>query len=729
MCGIFAYLNYKVPVTRQSVINVLLNGLRRLEYRGYDSAGLAVDAAYQSNSSNCADVTEHGLITIIRCKGKVASLGQAVKERLTDEYLNDQPVEIHVGIAHTRWATHGEPNEVNAHPQTSGPDNGFVVVHNGIITNHSDLRALLIRRGFIFESETDTEVIPKLMQHIYSNHCSKNDPITFLEIVELATRQLEGSFALTCKSRYFPGECVVTRRGSPMLIGIRSRHELTMNHIPVFHKQNVKSSGYNNIRTAYACGNNNDSNQSNRNHVHHNNSTNESLTNGDHVDSVVPTPCQYLSGLKGDQEIEFFFSSDASSLIEHTDKVIFLEDDDVAAVRDGKLTIHRLTRNTNYSATREIVTLQLELQQIMKGNYDYFMQKEIFEQPESVMNTMRGRVNFDVSTVKLGGLTEYLTAIRRCRRLIFIGCGTSYHSAVATRALLEEMSELPVMVELASDLLDRKTPIFRDDVCAFISQSGETADTLLAMRYCIKRGALAVGFTNTVGSTISRESHCGVHINAGPEIGVASTKAYTSQILALIMFALVLSEDRISLQPKRNAIIAAMHKLSDQIRSVLNLDPVLNSLAEKIYHNKSILIMGRGSNYATCLEGALKLKELTYMHAEGIMSGELKHGPLALIDSESTIIMIITRDRLYKKTLNALHEVKARQGNPIIICNEGDIQLKTEVSNAIEIPETVDCLQNILAVIPLQLIAFHIAVRRGLDVDCPRNLAKSVTVE
>ncbi|CAH8531173.1 unnamed protein product [Schistosoma turkestanicum] len=487
-----------------------------------------------------------------------------------------------------------------------------------------------------------------------------------------------------------------------MLVGIKSPHELTMNHIPVFYKPNTSNTTYN-IRPV-----------SNDGHTESGDSSMEQVTH-----------C--LSGADGHREIEFFFASCASALIEHTDKVIFLEDDDVASVHDGQLTIHRLSRSA--STTREVVTLQMELQQIMKGNYDYFMQKEIFEQPESVLNTMRGRIKFDMNTVKLGGLAEHLSAIRRCRRLIFIGCGTSYHSAVATRALIEEMSELPVMVELASDLLDRKTPIFRDDVCVFISQSGETADTLLAMRYCIKRGALALGITNTVGSTISRESHCGVHINAGPEIGVASTKAYTSQVIALVMFALVLSEDRISLQPKRIAIIDALSKLSDQIRSILKLDSSLQELAKTIYMKKSILVMGRGYNYATCLEGALKLKELTYMHAEGIMSGELKHGPLAMIDHESTIIMIITRDRLFKKTMNALSEIRARKGHPIVICSEGDLQVMADASYSIQIPETVDCLQSVLAVIPLQLISFHIAVQRGLDVDCPRNLAKSVTVE
>ncbi|KAH8858494.1 Glutamine--fructose-6-phosphate aminotransferase [isomerizing] 2 [Schistosoma japonicum] len=703
MCGIFAYLNYQVPISRQVIVNTLLNGLHRLEYRGYDSAGLAIDAVCPIKddlSSSEDNKCRKSYIRVVRCKGKVASLGQAVKEFLTDNDLPNELITTHIGLAHTRWATHGEPNEVNAHPQRSGPDNGFVVVHNGIITNHIDLRALLSRRGYIFESETDTEVIPKFMQMIYDTH--KENPITFLEVVELVAHQLEGSFALACKSYYYPGECVVARRGSPMLVGIKSPHKLTMNHIPVFYKPNISKTAYN-IRPL-----------SNDGHPETSDSSMEQVTH-------------FLSGADGHREIEFFFASCASALIEHTDKVIFLEDDDVASVRDGQLTIHRLSRSA--SATREVVTLQMELQQIMKGNYDYFMQKEIFEQPESVLNTMRGRVKFDMNTVKLGGLAEHLSAIRRCRRLIFIGCGTSYHSAVATRALIEEMSELPVMVELASDLLDRKTPIFRDDVCVFISQSGETADTLLAMRYCIKRGALALGFTNTVGSTISRESHCGVHINAGPEIGVASTKAYTSQVIALVMFALVLSEDRISLQPKRIAIIEALSKLSDQIRSILKLDSSLQELAKTIYMKKSILVMGRGYNYATCLEGALKLKELTYMHAEGIMSGELKHGPLAMIDSESTIIMIITRDRIFKKTLNALCEVRARKGHPIVICNEGDSQVMAEASYAIQIPETVDCLQSVLSVIPLQLISFHIAVQRGLDVDCPRNLAKSVTVE
>jgi glucosamine--fructose-6-phosphate aminotransferase (isomerizing) len=350
-------------------------------------------------------------------------------------------------------------------------------------------------------------------------------------------------------------------------------------------------------------------------------------------------------------EVEYFFASDASAVIEHTKRVIFLEDNDVAAVSGGNLTVHRVQRGTVRESpekrTRAVETLKTELQQIMKGSYSTFMQKEIFEQPESIMNTMRGRINFESSQVKLGGLSEHIATIRRCRRLIFIACGTSYHSALATRQILEETTELPVVVELASDFLDRSTPIFRDDVCFFISQSGETADTLNALRYCKKRGALVVGVTNTVGSSISRETHCGVHINAGPEIGVASTKAYTSQILALVMIALMLCEDRISMQVRRQEIIQGLQQLPDLIKEVLRLDDEIKKLAEDLYQQKSLLVIGRGFQFATCLEGALKIKELTYMHSEGIFAGELKHGPLALVDKDMPVIVVVVQDDTY----------------------------------------------------------------------------------
>ncbi|KIJ49771.1 hypothetical protein M422DRAFT_246132 [Sphaerobolus stellatus SS14] len=357
-----------------------------------------------------------------------------------------------------------------------------------------------------------------------------------------------------------------------------------------------------------------------------------------------------------------------------------------------------------------------------------FMLKEIHEQPDSVVNTMRGRVNLDADTVNHGGLKAYLPTIRRGRRIVFCACGTSSHSAIATRAIFEELTEIPVSVELASDFLDRKTPIFRDDVCVFVSQSGETADTILALRYCLERGALCLGVVNAVGSTISRETHCSVHINAGPEIGVASTKAYTSQYIALLMMALQLSEDRLSLRARRRTIIEGLRHLPEHISAVLAMDESLQELAKGILSNKSLLIMGRGFQYATCLEGALKIKEIAYMHSEGILAGELKHGPLALIDENMPVIIIMTRDSLYPKVQSAFAQITARKAKPIIICNDDDTSIPPSAS-AIRVPKTVDCLQGIINVIPLQLLSYHLAVMNGFDVDFPRNLAKSVTTE
>ncbi|KAK6633924.1 Glutamine--fructose-6-phosphate aminotransferase [isomerizing] 2 [Polyplax serrata] len=677
--GIFAYLNYLTPKSRREILEILVNGLKRLEYRGYDSAGVAVD------KSSGKDVT------IIKQSGKVAALESAIKESSLDF---DEVNYVHVGIAHTRWATHGAPSVVNSHPQRSDEDHQFVVVHNGIVTNYKDVKTFLIQKGYHFESDTDTEVIAKLVHHIYL----QNEKLSFRELVEQVIQQLEGAFALAFKSKHFPGECVATRRGSPLLVGIKAKTKLATDHIPILygkdHRPRNSSSG--NIGVPLQ------------------------LPRSDSTAEFQPIE---------DKEVEYFFASDASAVIEHTNRVIFLEDDDVAAVKEGSLSIHRLKRSLDDSHAREITTLKMEIQQIMKGNYSSFMQKEIFEQSESVVNTMRGRVNFQTNTVTLGGIKDYIPEIKRCRRLMMIGCGTSYHSAIATRQLLEELTELPVMVELASDFLDRSTPVFRDDVCFFISQSGETADTLMALRFCKSRGALIIGVTNTVGSSICRESHCGVHINAGPEIGVASTKAYTSQFISLVMFGLVMSEDRISMQGRRNEIINGLKTLDEKIREVLSLDSQVYKIAKDLYQQKSLLIMGRGYNFATCLEGALKVKELTYMHSEGIMAGELKHGPLALVDKAMPVIMIVTRDPVYVKCMNALQQVTARDGRPIIICEKDDIETASMGYKTLEIPHVVDCLQGILTVIPMQLLSYHIAVLKDCNVDCPRNLAKSVTVE
>uniref|UniRef100_A0A8C4F8I8 glutamine--fructose-6-phosphate transaminase (isomerizing) n=1 Tax=Dicentrarchus labrax TaxID=13489 RepID=A0A8C4F8I8_DICLA len=671
--GIFAYLNYQVPRTRKEIFETLVKGLQRLEYRGYDSAGIAVDGPRKSTT----DINSNA-ICLIKKKGKVKALDEELYKK--DSLDLDEELCTHIGLAHTRWATHGEPSAVNSHPHRSDKDNG----------NKYKCTLMHITKGYEFESETDTEVIPKLIKYVYDNR--ENDSVTFSTLVERVIKQLEGAFALVFKSRHFPGEAVSTRRGSPLLIGVRSEHELSTENIPIQYNTHFKEG------------------------VQEKNSHNR-LDGSTAINSV------------GDgRAVEYYFASDASAIIEHTNKVLYMEDDDIAVVTGGKLSIHRLKRQVGEDPVRAIQTLQMELQQIMKGNFEAFMQKEIFEQPESVVNTMRGRICFDSNTVILGGLKDHLKEIKRCKRLIVIGCGTSFHAAVATRQILEELTELPVMVELASDFLDRNTPVFRDDVCFFISQSGETADTLMALRYCKNHGALTVGITNTVGSSICRETDCGVHVNAGPEIGVASTKAYTSQFVALVMFALMMSEDRLSLQPRRLEIINGFRVLPELIKKVLSLDEKIRAIANELYQQKSLLVMGRGFNYATCLEGALKIKEITYMHSEGILAGELKHGPLALVDKDMPVIMIIMKDACYTKCQNALQQVTARSGRPIIICCQDDPEMTKNAYQTIELPHIVDCLQGILTVIPLQLLSFHLAVLRGYDVSSQHNLSLKLSL-
>uniref|UniRef100_A0A8C7MF36 glutamine--fructose-6-phosphate transaminase (isomerizing) n=1 Tax=Oncorhynchus kisutch TaxID=8019 RepID=A0A8C7MF36_ONCKI len=642
------------------IFETLVKGLQRLEYRGYDSAGKALNGINNNN------------IVLIKKNGKVKALDEELYKK--DCMDLEMELDTHFGMAHTRWATHGEPSALNSHPHRSDKNNEFVVIHNGIITNYKELKKYLNSKGYEFESETDTEVIPKLIKYVYDNR--EREDLSFSTLVERVIQQLVRS---------------------PLLIGVRSKYELSAEHIPIQYNTGELCSPLSDIITL---------------HTH----TTRRISSTTNLQSR-------------DKAVEYYFASDASAIIEHTNKVIYLEDDDIAAVVGGKLSLHRLNRLAGEVPVRAIQTLQMELQEIMKGNFEAFMQKEIFEQPESVFNTMRGRICFDTNKVILGGLKDHLKEIKRCRRLIMIGCGTSFHAAVATRQALEELTELPVMVELASDFLDRNTPVFRDDVCFYISQSGETADTLMALRYCKDRGALTVGVTNTVGSSISRDTDCGVHINAGPEIGVASTKAYTSQFVALIMFGLMMSEDRISLQTRRLEIINGLRILPELIKKVLTLDKNIKSIADELYEQRSLLVMGRGFNYATCLEGALKIKEIPYMHSEGILAGELKHGPLALIDKHMPVIMIIMRDACYTKCQNALQQVTARSGRPIILCCQDDPEVSKNAYKTIELPQTVDCLQGILSVIPLQLLSFHLAVLRGYDVDCPRSLAKSVTVE
>ncbi|KAM5530275.1 hypothetical protein V8D89_016054 [Ganoderma adspersum] len=698
MCGIFAYCSYLQEKDRKTICEILCNGLARQEYRGYDSAGIGIDG----------DKT--GEMLFFKEVGKVAGLRKRIAESNID---TAKTFVSQVSIAHTRWATHGPPSIVNCHPLKSDPTAEFTVVHNGIVTNATALRLVLQKRGYKFESETDTEAVAILSKYIYDSQPDKRP--SFTEHVKTVLKELEGSFAFVFKSSHYPNEVVTARRGSPLLIGVKTEKKLKVDFVDVEFAgpDSDAKSGSTLAPSATAPG---------------------SLLVPPSGPSMLRTQSRAFMSEDGlPQPIEFFVASDASAIIEHTKRVLYLEDDDIAHIAEGELHIHRLRRNEESGAPqaqhRTIETLEIELAEIMKGKFDHFMQKEIYEQPESVVNTMRGRVNFDQHHITLGGLRAYLNIIRRGRRIVFCACGTSYHSAIATRAIFEELTEIPVSVELASDFLDRKTPIFRDDVCVFVSQSGETADSILALRYCLERGALCVGVVNTVGSTISRETHCGVHINAGPEIGVASTKAYTSQYIALLMIALQLSEDRISLTERRNQIIEGLHALPGQIKKVLEGDKGLQELATGVLANqRSLLLMGRGYQYATCLEGALKIKEISYMHSEGILAGELKHGPLALIDENMPVIIIMTQDSLYPKVQSAYAQITARKAQPIVVCNEDDDGIP-KGCKTIRVPRTVDCLQGLLNIIPMQLLSYHLAVRNGFDVDFPRNLAKSVTTE
>ncbi|WJX82824.1 Glutamine--fructose-6-phosphate aminotransferase [isomerizing] 2, variant 2 [Trifolium repens] len=680
MCGIFAYLNYNVDRERKYILQVLFNGLRRLEYRGYDSAGIAIDASDFTSSPPL----------IFRQEGNIESLVKSVYQDVSETDLNlEESFRTHAGIAHTRWATHGEPAPRNSHPQTSGPANEFMVVHNGVITNYEVLKATLIRHGFTFTSETDTEVIPKLAKFVYDNAIegTGDQVVTFSQVVLEVMRHLEGAYALIFKSLHYPNELIACKRGSPLLLGVK---ELTEN------KENGSAFEEN----------------------------------------------KFLS--KDGKPKELFLSSDANAVVEHTKKVLVIEDGEVVHLKDGGVSILKYENDMGElgaslsrasSVRRALSVLEMEVEQINKGHYEHYMQKEIHEQPESLTTTMRGRLirrgSSKSKSVLLGGLKDHLKTIRRSRRIVFIGCGTSYNAALAARPILEELSGIPVTMEIASDLLDREGPIYREDTAVFVSQSGETADTLLALQYALDNGALCVGITNTVGSAIARHTHCGVHINAGAEIGVASTKAYTSQIVVMAMLALAIGGDTISNQARREAIVDGLHELPNKVREVLELDQEMKDLANLLIAEQSLLVFGRGYNYATALEGALKVKEVALMHSEGILAGEMKHGPLALVDENLPIVVIATRDVCFSKQQSVIQQLHARRGRLIVMCSEGDAAsvCPGESCRVIEVPQVEDCLQPVINVVPLQLLAYHLTVLRGFNVDQPRNLAKSVTTQ
>ncbi|KAK7394652.1 hypothetical protein VNO78_15186 [Psophocarpus tetragonolobus] len=687
MCGIFAYLNYDVNRERRYILQVLFNGLRRLEYRGYDSAGIAIDSSL--SQCNC-DSNLNLSPLIFRQEGNIESLVKSVYQEVGETELNlEECFGTHAGIAHTRWATHGEPAPRNSHPQSSGPGNEFLVVHNGVITNYEVLKETLLRHGFTFESETDTEVIPKLAKFVYdkANEVAGGQVVTFSQVVLEVMRHLEGAYALIFKSLHYPNELIACKRGSPLLLGVK---ELT-----------------------------------------------ENKDNGSAFEDN-----KFLS--KDGKPKELFLSSDANAVIEHTKKVLVIEDGEVVHLKDGGVSILKFENDMGeqgaslsraFSVRRALSVLEMEVEQINKGHYEHYMQKEIHEQPESLTTTMRGRLIHRGSnkskSVLLGGLKDHLKTIRRSRRIVFIGCGTSYNAALAARPILEELSGVPVTMEIASDLLDREGPIYREDTAVFVSQSGETADTLLALQYALDNGALCVGITNTVGSAIARNTHCGVHINAGAEIGVASTKAYTSQIVVMVMLSLAIGGDTISNQARREAIIDGLFDLPNKVREVLKLDQEMQDLAKLLIAEQSLLVFGRGYNYATALEGALKVKEVALMHSEGILAGEMKHGPLALVDENLPIVVVATRDACFSKQQSVIQQLHARKGRLIVMCSKGDAAsvCPNESCRVIEVPQVEDCLQPVINVVPLQLLAYHLTVLRGFNVDQPRNLAKSVTTQ
>ena len=750
MCGIFAVYVWRRPEARagtRGVCRLLLAGLQRLEYRGYDSAGLAVGGGGGEAGTGAGG--EAGFI-LVRAAGKVANLQRAVDERLADEALvTTQTCSTgSTGIAHTRWATHGPPCERNAHPHSSGPEQGFLVVHNGIITNFRALRRTLEKHGIVFQTETDTEVIPKLAEYLYHE---LGKPESFKELIAAVAAQLEGAYALVFQSSYFPGEMVACKSGSPLILGVRSFTEESVDSL----QSSAPLSGP--------------------------------------LDARPSTPC------------EFFLSSDASAIVEHTKNVVVLENNDLVHIVDGNYGVYNLTEGAAGKELRSIANpafmqLELEVEQIMKGEYDHFMLKEIYEQPESITQTMRGRLlvaaaddagrpsspptvlpggspgmkgspdagletplmsldeayksgrDLDRQNFKvvLGGLASHMHDMQHGRRLILVACGSSYHSGLAARQVIEELTHIPVVLEIASDMLDRRPPLFRDDTCMFISQSGETADTLQALRYAKGCGALCVGITNTVGSSISRETHCGIHINAGCEIGVASTKAYTSQVLVLIMIALAMSEDSLQLSERRQEIMRGMAQLPGALEKTLKRHGAKGGVVCQLAHGqieeRSLLVFGRSYNYATAMETALKVKEVTLIHSEGVNAGEMKHGVLALVDEHMPIIVIATRDGAFTKMESTIQQLQAREGRLVAIVGDASgravkrgegspneeaqgQELNLDTKQRIEVPELVDCLQPIINIVPMQLFSYHVARLRGLNVDQPRNLAKAVTVE
>jgi glucosamine--fructose-6-phosphate aminotransferase (isomerizing) len=612
MCGIVGYIGYR------EAWPIVLKGLKRLEYRGYDSAGIAL-------------INNEGL-NIFKKAGKV----QELENFSEGKYLKGS-----IGMGHTRWATHGEPSDRNSHPHTSN-DGKLTIIHNGIIENYAVLKEELLSRGHVFKSDTDTEVLVHLIGDIY-----KKENTDLLEAVRLALHQVSGAYAIVIMNEDQPDQLIAARKGSPMVIGVG----------------------------------------------------------------------------KG----EYFIASDATPIIEYTKNVIYLNDNEIAFVKRDELLIKRLD---NVVQTPYIQELELKLEALEKGGYEHFMLKEIFEQARSIRDCLRGRIYPNEGRVQLGGIKEYADKLKNIDRIIIVACGTSWHAGLVGEYLIEEYARIPVEVEYASEFRYRNPIITEKDVVIAISQSGETADTMAAIEMAKEKGATIFGVCNVVGASIPRLTHAGVYTHAGPEIGVASTKAFTAQVTVLTLMAFYMAQQRGTLtQAKLVELLIELDDIPNKISKALESNELIKEIAEKFKDSRNCLFLGRGSGFPVALEGALKLKEISYIHAEGYPAAEMKHGPIALIDEEMPVVVIATKNSSYEKVISNIQEVKARKGIVLAIVTEGDTEVKKMADYVIEIPDSDEAFLPLLATIPLQLLSYHIALLRGCNVDQPRNLAKSVTVE
>jgi len=612
MCGIVGYIGFR------EAWPIVVKGLKRLEYRGYDSAGIALIG--------------QGGLGIYKKAGKVVEL---------EQFAADKDQSGSIGIGHTRWATHGAPSDRNSHPHTSN-DGALSIIHNGIIENYATIKEELIKRGHTFNSDTDTEVLIHLIEEIYKNE--NND---LLEAVRLALQEVSGAYAIVVMDKNQPDQLIAARKGSPMVIGVGQG--------------------------------------------------------------------------------EYFIASDATPIVEYTKNVIYLKDNEIAFVKRDELTIKRLD---NVVQTPYIHELEMKLEMLEKGGYEHFMLKEIYEQPRSIRDCLRGRIYPNEGRVQLGGLQEYAEKFKNIDRIIIIACGTSWHAGLVGEYLIEEYARIPVEVEYASEFRYRNPIITEKDIVIAISQSGETADTMAAIEMAKEKGATIFGVCNVVGASIPRITHAGAYTHAGPEIGVASTKAFTAQVTVLTLMAFFMAQQRGTVNnSKLVELLTELDLIPEKVQQALAADAMIQEIAAKFKDSRNCLFLGRGSGFPVALEGALKLKEISYIHAEGYPAAEMKHGPIALIDEEMPVVVIATKNSSYEKVISNIQEVKARKGIVLAIVTEGDVTVKSMADYVIEIPDASEAFLPLLATIPLQLLSYHIAVLRGCNVDQPRNLAKSVTVE